>query len=90
MEHKKRKSTFSPEVSQRARAIIKDLMNDRGISQKEMGEMLDLSPESISRLLTGKHHATIQLLINLCYRFDVNANYLLIGAGEKVNIKIAS
>ena len=80
---KMRKSTFNPEVTSRVREILKEVLKDKNLTQKEMATILEITEESMSRVLSGKHHATIPLIIKTSTEFNANPNYIITGQGQK-------
>ncbi|MEN6409702.1 MAG: helix-turn-helix transcriptional regulator [Anaerolineaceae bacterium] len=70
--------------SERLRVIRKK----RGISQEEFAQSLEVSQRVISNWETGKHQPSIEDLVKISAKFDVDLNWLLIGLGESEYIQI--
>ena len=54
-----------------------ELRRKRGLSQKELGEVLGLTHKSISTIESGIRSTTIDKLILLAKFFEVSTDYLL-------------
>lgn len=54
-----------------------ELRRKRGLSQKELGEVLGLTHKSISTIESGIRSTTIEKLILLAKFFEVSTDYLL-------------
>ncbi len=57
--------------------IIKDEMAERGITQKELAELLGVSPSRISEYMTGKAEPTLKVARLLNKKLDIDAEFLL-------------
>lgn len=57
--------------------IIKDEMNERGLSQKQLAEILGVSPSRISEYMTGKAEPTLKVARLLNQKLDIDADFLL-------------
>ena len=57
--------------------IIKDEMAERGISQKELAELLGVSPSRISEYMTGKAEPTLKVARLLNQKLDIDADFIL-------------
>lgn len=57
--------------------IIKDEMVERGITQKELAEILGVSPSRISEYMTGKTKPTLKVARLLHQKLDIDAEILL-------------
>ena len=57
--------------------IIKDEMAERGITQKELAEILDVSPSRISEYMTGKAEPTLKVARLLNQKLDIDADFIL-------------
>ena len=64
---------YMPFFSQR----IYELRNQRGLSQKELGEAVGLSHKAISTIESGSRSTTIEKLVLLADFFGVSTDYLL-------------
>jgi transcriptional regulator with XRE-family HTH domain len=56
---------------------VKDLRNEKGWSQKELAEKLDIHPVNMTRLEQGKSMPSVDTLIRLSDIFNVSIDYLL-------------
>ncbi len=57
--------------------IIKDEMAERGISQKELAELLGVSPSRISEYMTGKAEPTLKVAKLMNQKLDIDADFIL-------------
>jgi HTH-type transcriptional regulator/antitoxin HigA len=57
--------------------IIKYEMAERGITQKELAELLGVSPSRISEYMTGKAEPTLKVARLLNKKLDIDAEFLL-------------
>ena len=57
--------------------IIKDEMAERGISQKELAELLGVSPSRISEYLTGKAEPTLKVARLMHKKLDIDPDFIL-------------
>ena len=57
--------------------IIKDEMAERGISQKELAELLGVSPSRISEYMTGKAEPTLKVARLMNQKLDIDADFIL-------------
>jgi len=57
--------------------IIRYEMAERGITQKELAEMLGVSPSRISEYMTGKAEPTLKVARLLRDKLDIDADFLL-------------
>lgn len=53
------------------------------LKQKDLAELLNISPKYLSNLETGKKNVTIKMLINLCNVLDETPDYFLLGTIRK-------
>ena len=56
---------------------VRQLRKQRGLSQKELGEQVDLSHKSISTIESAISSTSIEKLILLANYFEVSTDYLL-------------
>ena len=56
---------------------IKELREERGMSQAKLGEELGLNQRTVSEYERGNVEPSIQTIKKLCEIFDVSADYLL-------------
>ena len=57
--------------------IIKDEMEERGITQKQLAELLGVSPSRISEYMTGKAEPTLKVARLLNQKLDIDADFIL-------------
>lgn len=57
--------------------MIAELRKDRGLLQKELAQLLDVSIGTISNYETGVHNPEIETLIKLADYFNVSVDYML-------------
>jgi HTH-type transcriptional regulator/antitoxin HigA len=57
--------------------IIKDEMDERGITQKQLAELLGVSPSRISEYMTGKAEPTLKVARLLHKKLDIDADFIL-------------
>lgn len=63
--------------------IIRELREDKDLSQKEVAEILNTSQNTYSRYELGKRSLPIEHLITLCKFYKVSADYVLCLKKEK-------
>lgn len=56
---------------------IRELRLSKNISQRELGNIIGTSQQTISRLEVGNYSPPVDLVINLAEYFDVSIDYLL-------------
>ena len=57
--------------------IIRDEMAERGLTQKELAELLGVSPSRISEYMTGKAEPTLKVARLLNQKLDIDADFIL-------------
>jgi HTH-type transcriptional regulator/antitoxin HigA len=57
--------------------IIKDEMSERGLTQKQLAELLGVSPSRISEYMTGKAEPTLKVARLLNKKLDIDADFIL-------------
>ena len=57
--------------------IIKDEMDERGITQKQLAEMLGVSPSRISEYMNGKAEPTLKVARLLHKKLDIDPDFIL-------------
>ena len=57
--------------------IIKDEMAERGITQKELAELIGVSPSRIREYMTGKAETTLRVARLLNQKLDIDADFIL-------------
>lgn len=56
---------------------IRELREERGISQTELANMLNVTQRTVSRFELEQHDLGTQDVIAICRLFEVSADYLL-------------
>ena len=56
---------------------LKQLRCRKGMTQQELSEILNLSPQHLSKLERGSKNPTLQLIVFLSQYFRVSSEYLL-------------
>ena len=56
---------------------IKDLREDRDITQKELAEYLHIKQNTYSQYETGQRQLSLETLVALAYYYDTSTDYLL-------------
>lgn len=54
----------------------------KGLSQQELGNIIGLTKQSISRVENDKIFVSKEILCNLIINLHININFLLVGKGE--------
>jgi len=57
--------------------IIRDEMEERGITQKQLAELLGVSPSRISEYMTGKAEPTLKVARLLHKKLDIDPDFIL-------------
>ena len=57
--------------------IIKDEMEERGITQKQLAELLGVSPSRISEYMTGKAEPTLRVARLLHKKLDIDPDFIV-------------
>ena len=57
--------------------ILKELRIERGISQRKLGEILDVANQTISFWESGQREPDLKALCSIATFFDVSIDYLL-------------
>lgn len=57
--------------------IIRYEMAERGITQKELAELLGVSPSRVSEYMTGKAEPTLKVARLLNKKLDIDADFLI-------------
>ena len=65
---------------------IKKRRKNLGIHQYELAERLDISPNHLSSLETGKTKPSFDLLCRLCVELNVSPDYLMLGSMHSNNV----
>ena len=56
---------------------IRDLREDKNLSQKQLAEILGMSQTGYSTYETGENDIPTQILINLAYFYETSVDYIL-------------
>ena len=56
---------------------LKALRQERGITQKQLADYLELVPASVSAYETSGNYPSADIIIKICRFFSVSADYLL-------------
>ncbi|MBS1555264.1 MAG: hypothetical protein JSU09_10085 [Bacteroidetes bacterium] len=56
-------------------------------SDADLCRFLFYSPQSFNQIRKGRRNATVELITMFCFRFHVNANYIVLGLEPKLNFK---
>lgn len=57
---------------------IKDIMQERHMSRKEMAMMIGISESQLSRLLKGRRNPTMKTVLKLAYAFRIKPSRFVI------------
>ena len=68
-------------------AFLKELRRDKGITQEQLAEELNVSGRTISRWETGKNMPDISLLVEIAEFFDVSIPEIIKGERKSENMK---
>ena len=72
-------------MNERIGLIIKILMAERGVRQKELAEAIDSSPQLISMYCCGRRAVTIETLACICNYLDVKlSEFFLLMEGKGI------
>ena len=66
---------------------IQDLRVDSDLSQRQLGEILHISPRSYSHYETGSRGIPIEMLIRLAAYYDTTIDYLVGRTDNKAPVK---
>ena len=61
---------------------IRNLREDRDLTQSELGAQVNMTQRKISYIERGKYEPSIDDIVSLCKFFDVSSDYLL-GLNDK-------
>jgi transcriptional regulator with XRE-family HTH domain len=62
-------------------ARLRELREERGLSQRELGSRLGILQSKLSKYESGTHQPSLRTLVRLANLFAVSTDYLLTGAG---------
>lgn len=57
--------------------VLTELRKDKGMTQKQLAEMFNISGPTVSSYETGAHQPMIEVLVQYAKTFDVTTDYLL-------------
>ena len=66
---------------------IKEIREERKISQKELAEYLDMEQQHYSRYETGKVKVNVEMVKKLAVFYNISADYILELTDEKRPLK---
>lgn len=61
---------------------IRNLREDKDLTQNELGEQVNMTQRKISYIKRGKYEPSIDDIVSLCKFFNVSSDYLL-GINDK-------
>ncbi|WRS27253.1 helix-turn-helix transcriptional regulator [Oscillospiraceae bacterium MB08-C2-2] len=64
---------------------IKQLRIEKGLSQTELGEKLQVTQQSVAKWEKGSAQPNMEMITRLCGIFEVDPNYLLGHSGEEAS-----
>lgn len=64
-------------VYEKISSRLKEIRKDSGMSQKQLGDKLSLSQDTVSLWENGKSLPNAEQIVSLCELFGVSADYLL-------------
>ncbi|NWK10386.1 helix-turn-helix transcriptional regulator [Clostridium cadaveris] len=67
---------------------IKELREELGLKQNDLGSMLGLTSQAVSAYETNKAIPTLDICVKLCDIFDVSLDYLACRTKEKYNLNV--
>lgn len=56
---------------------VKELRNEKGLSQEDLAKWINVSQQTVSRIENGKEQIPTDILIHLVKLFHVSADYIL-------------
>lgn len=59
------------------RRRLRDIREDRDLTQAQLGEVLDKSQQGYNHIETGRAELKIDDLIKLCRFYDLSADYII-------------
>ena len=73
-----KESTTDP-YNSRFAATLRDLMEKKGVTQKELAKAVDVRPQTISLYCTGETQPNVDKLQKIAEYFEVTADYMITG-----------
>ena len=68
---------------------LKELRTERGFSQEELAEKLNVSTKHYGHLEQGRKGCSVDLLLELADFFHVSTDYLLLGRSHDREVEVA-
>ncbi|MHB8130005.1 MAG: helix-turn-helix domain-containing protein [Mobilitalea sp.] len=65
---------------------IRECRKQLNLSQEQLAEVIDITPNTISNMETGSYNASVDNIIKLALFFKVSLDYLIMGSGQAVMI----
>jgi len=67
--------------------ILKDIMNEKGLNQKQLAFLMNLNQSQISEFINGRYKPGYDTIKLMCLKLNVTADYLL-GLEDLAGVKI--
>ena len=64
---------------------LREIMEERGVSQRELAKLLEATDASISLYVAGRRHPPLQTLQTICRVLSISADWLLFGDTGKAS-----
>ena len=61
---------------------IRDVREEKGITQVELGDLIDMEKPNMNRLEKGGTNPTVLTLKKICTALGITLDYLLLGVGR--------
>lgn len=58
---------------------IRQMRRAKGMTQEQLAEKLNVSPDHLAKVETGKHGCSLEILIDISIFFAVSLDYLVLG-----------
>lgn len=68
---------------------IKNLLEEKNLTQKELAEIIDTTEATISRNINGVHAPKAEIIEKIASALGVTTDYLLGKTDDRTNIKLA-
>lgn len=62
---------------------ISDIRKEKGLTQVELGDLIDMEKPNMNRLERGGTNPTVLTLKKICTALDITLDYLLAGVHQK-------
>lgn len=66
-------------------AQIQRLRKEKGLSQEQVAEAIDISVNHLGNIENGKNNFSVSVLLGLCEFFNVTPDYILLGCNNAVD-----